>query len=127
MLQLAQAAEIGSNGTLLGGLISGSLIITAIAAYNFVVKIRLTERGMARQRLQQANRGERAAQREAALWQLRCGDLEYKLALAAGASAVPPLSDELKKLVDSNETSADHLKLIDGKDAIADTGGRPAP
>lgn len=105
-MQLAQAAEmIGSNSTLLGALISGTLIATLVSAYRFWVNFRTTERGMARQRIKQANRNERAAQYEASLWQARCADLEYLIRSQTGLR-VPPLSRELRALVTSQEEDA---------------------
>ena len=101
-MHLAQAAEVvGSNSTLLGALISGTLIVTLASAYRFVVNFRTTERGMARQRIKQAAQNERSSQHEASLWQARCGDLEY--AMRRAGLAVPPLSKELQKLVFSIE------------------------
>lgn len=116
----AQAAEaLGSNSTLLGALLSGTLIGAVIAAYKFVVNFRTTERGMTRARIAQANQGERLAQREASLWQLRCGDLEYRMAQAG--LPVPELSRELAKFVHDSEIA----KADDTSDDP--TGGRPAP
>jgi hypothetical protein len=124
-VHLAQAAEVvGSNSTLLGALISGTLIVTLASAYRFVVNFRTTERGMARQRIRQANRNEREAQHEASLWQARCGDLEYLL--RQEGVKVPPLSPELRALVISNnEAAADVAPQWD--DATDQPGGRPAP
>jgi hypothetical protein len=122
---LAQAVEaVGSNSTLLGALISGTLIATAYSAYRFVVNFRTTERGMSRQRIRQANRNERVAQHEASLWQARCGDLEYLM--RQGGVKVPPLSDELRTLVIvQNEDAADMAPKWEN---ITDQpGGRPAP
>lgn len=124
-MHLAQAAEVvGSNSTLLGALISGTLIVTLASAYRFVVNFRTTERGMARQRIKQANRNEREAQYEASLWQARCGDLEYLLRQAG--KPIPPLSAELKALVISiNEAAADAAPKWE--DTTDQSGGRPAP
>lgn len=95
---LAQAAEgLGNSSTLLGGLLSLLLSGAAYSAYKFIVNFRTTERGMARQRISQANKSERAAQFEASLWQGRCGDLEYLL--RAKGIPVPPLPQELRTLV----------------------------
>lgn len=126
-MYLAQAVEtVGSNSTLLGALISGTLIATLYSAYRFVVNFRNTERGMARQRIRQANRNEREAQHEASLWQARCADLEYLIRSQTGLK-VPPLSDELKALVAliDNENVADLPSRLD--DATDQPGGRPAP
>lgn len=126
-VHLAQATEavdaVGSNSTLLGALISGTLIATLYSAYRFFVNFRNTERGMARQRFMQANRNERAAQHEASLWQARCGDLEYLLRQTG--VGVPPLSDELKALVISNNEAA--ISPPRWEDATDQPGGRPAP
>lgn len=124
-VHLAQAVEaVGSNSTLLGALISGTLIATLYSAYRFFVNFRNTERGMARQRFMQANRNERAAQHEASLWQARCGDLEYLLRSQTDIK-VPPLSDELKALVISNNDAAISPPRWD--DVTDQPGGRPAP
>ncbi len=98
-MHLAQAAEaVGSNTSLLGMLIGGTLLATIVSAYRFLVNLRNTERGMSRQRIRQANRNERAAQYEASLWQARCADLEYIIRSKTGLT-VPPLSDDLRALV----------------------------
>jgi len=123
-VHLAQAVEtVGSNSTLLGALLSGALIATLISAYRFVVNFRTTERGMARQHIREATRNERAALREASLWQARSGDLEYLM--RSKGLAVPDLSAELKALVISNENSTTTPPQWD--DANDQTGGRPAP
>lgn len=83
-------------------ILGGGLIGLIISAYKFVVNFRTTERGMARQRIQQANRGERAAQYEAGLWQARCADLEYLVRSELGPGSIPPLADELRELVRQN-------------------------
>lgn len=124
-MHLAQAAEaVGSNSTLLGALISGTLIATAYSAYKFFVNFRTTERSMARQRFMQANRNERAAQYEASLWQSRCADLEYLIRSQTGLK-VPPLSAELQTLVIIQNEDAAVLPQWDDKND--QTGGRPAP
>lgn len=125
-MHLAQAVEtVGSNSTLLGALLSGTLIATIYSAYRFLVNFRTTERGMARQRLVQANRNERAAQHEASLWQARCGDLEYLIRSQTGLT-VPPLSAELRDLVlIQNEAAADSPARWEN--STDQSGGRPAP
>lgn len=96
-LVVAQAdALTGSSGLLLF-LLGGGLIGALISAYRFYVNFRTTERGLARQRLQQAARNERQAQHEAGLWQARCADLEYLM--RRRGVAVPPLPPELAALV----------------------------
>lgn len=127
-VHLAQAVEaVGSNSTLLGALISGTLIATLYSAYKFIVNFRTTERGMARQRIRQANRNEREAQWEASLWQARCGDLEYLLRQAG--LPVPVLSKELKALVisNNNEDAAAADSPPKWEDATDQSSGRPAP
>jgi hypothetical protein len=101
-------------------LLGGGLIGLFISAYKFVVNFRTTERGMARERIQQANKGERSAQYEAGLWQARAADLEYALRATSGPSGVPPMSDELRKFVEQS----DNQQLPPVK-WDADTGGRP--
>jgi hypothetical protein len=109
---VAQAApELGSSSGLLWFILGGGLIGLIISAYRFVVNFRTTERGMARQRIQQANRGERAAQYEAGLWQARSADLEYLIRRELGPSSIPALSEELHKLIEQN---------------AADVGGPPS-
>jgi hypothetical protein len=100
-LTLAQAVEdLGGSSTLLGALLSGALLITVTGVYRFVVNFRNTERGMNRKRIQDATRNERAALREAALWQARSGDLEYLL--KQNGISVPGLNAELRALVDAD-------------------------
>lgn len=94
---VAQAdALTGSSGLLLF-LLGGGLIGALISAYRFYVNFRTTERGLTRQRIQQAARNERSAQYEAGLWQARCADLEYLM--RREGVAVPPLPSELQALV----------------------------
>lgn len=118
---LAQAADgLGSNSTLLGALLSGALIGAAYSAYKFIVNFRTTERGLARQRILQANKGERSAQYEASLWQARCGDLEYRL--KQNGIPVPAYASELIPFVTPEKAAA-----VSVEDPTADqTGGRPA-
>lgn len=125
-VHLAQAAEaVGSNSTLLGALLGGTLLGTLVAAYRFIVNLRTTERGMARQRIKQATKNERTAQHEASLWQARCGDLEYLIRSQTGLK-VPPMEDELKALVASAaQDAADAQPQWDDK--TDQPGGRPAP
>lgn len=125
-MHLAQAVEaVGSNSTLLGALISGTLIVTLASAYRFVVNFRTTERGMARQRIKQATQNERSAQHEASLWQQRCGDLEYLIRSQTGLK-VPPLSAELQALVITNSENAADLppKWEDAADRPAGEPGK---
>lgn len=98
VLTWAQAADgLSGSSTLLGALLSGSLIIAITGVYRFAVNFRNTERGMARRRIQDANRNERAAQYEASLWQDRCGHLQFLLREAG--IEVPPLPPALEALV----------------------------
>lgn len=95
---VAQAAEslTGSSGLLLF-LLGGGLIGAIVSAYRFFVNYRTTERGMSRQRIQQAASTAREAQHEASLWQARCGDLTYLL--KEHGIPVPPPDPELRALV----------------------------
>lgn len=96
-MAVAQAdALTNSSGLLLILLVTG-LIGALISAYRFYVNFRTTERGMTRQRIQQAARNERNAQHEASLWQARCADMEYLM--RRNGVTVPPLSPELQALV----------------------------
>jgi hypothetical protein len=102
---VAQAAQdLGSSSGLLWFLLGGGLIAMLVSAYRFVVNFRTTERGMARQRIQQANRGERAAQYEAGLWQARSADLEYVIRRELGPERIPALTDELRRMIDQSGT-----------------------
>lgn len=111
MLVAQASQDLGSSSGLLWFLLGGGLIGVVVSAYRFVVNFRTTERGMARQRIQQANRGERAAQYEAGLWQARSADLEFVIRRELGPASIPALSDELRKFIDQNN---------------ADIGGPPA-
>lgn len=97
MLVAQAAPDLGSSGGFLMFLLGGGLIALLVSAYRFVVNFRTTERGMARARIQQANKGERLAQYETSLWQARAADLEY--ALRTAGQKVPPMSDELKQFL----------------------------
>lgn len=121
MLVAQAAPDLGSSSGLLMFLLGGGLIGLVISAYKFIVNFRTTERGMARQRIQQANKGERAAQYEAGLWQARAADLEYALRTTAGAAAVPPLSEDLRKFVEQRPDTPPPIQW----DSPTDTGGRP--
>jgi hypothetical protein len=122
VLAQAVADAVGGSSTILGTLLSTALIGAVISAYRFWVNFRKTERGMSRQRITQANRNERAAQHEASLWQSRCGDLEYILR-SRTAIPVPPLSEELKALVFSN----DQTEPVEWETPDNRNGGSPAP
>lgn len=116
----AQAVEaLGGSSTILGALLSGALLVTATGVYRFIVNFRNTERGMNRKRMQDANRNERSAQREAALWQGRCGDLEYLL--RTNGIPVPPLDKDLQVLVDAE--GAPDVRAPE--DPVIDTGSAP--
>lgn len=105
MLVAQAAQDLGSQSGLLMFLLGGGLIGVIISAYKFVVNFRTTERGLARQRVQQARGNERAAQHEAGLWQARCADLEYLIRREIGADRVPKLSDDLRRLIEQNAES----------------------
>ncbi|HYF71372.1 MAG TPA: hypothetical protein VD864_01050, partial [Nocardioides sp.] len=84
---------------------------------------RTTERGMARQRIQQANRGERLAQYEASLWQARAADLEYHL--RQHGKPVPPISAELTRFIDKVFEDHERPEPPVNWDPQGDAGGRP--
>jgi hypothetical protein len=106
---LASAVDtIGSSG-FLGFVLGGGLLTAVLGGYRFIVNYRITERGIARDRVDQAVRDERKertarqrAEREAILWQSRCGDLEY--ALRQVGAPVPPISAELHVLAFSSNS-----------------------
>ena len=127
MTDLAQVAEtvqtVGDNTTLLASVMTLLLGGGGLAAYRFIVNFRKTERGMARARIREANAGERAAQREASLWQQRCGDLEYLLSQRGGK--VPALSEELRRLVLAADTAAEP-DLMGDEGPTDETGSRTA-
>jgi hypothetical protein len=98
--QIAQEApSLPVSPGVLGFLLGGGLIVALTSAYKFAVSLRTTERGLARQRERQANQNARSAMHEAALWQSRSGDLEYVLRNNGLRHLIPPLDDELRKLV----------------------------
>lgn len=110
MLLASAVDAIGSSG-FLGFVLGGGLLTALIGGYRFIVNYRITERGMARDRVDQAVRDERKertsrqrAEREATLWQSRCGDLEY--ALRQAGARVPPISAELHVLAYSSNADA---------------------
>lgn len=120
-MDLAQAVEsAGGSSTLLAALMSGALVVTATGIYRFVVKLRVTERGINRKRMRDANLGERKAQYEAALWQGRAGDLEFEL--RRHGKPIPQLQKELAELVATVEAEEAASSYNDEP-----TGGRPAP
>lgn len=110
MLLASATDAIGSSG-FLGFVLGGGLLTAVIGGYRFLVNARLTERGMARDRVDQAARAEQKerkarvrAEREATLWQNRCGDMEY--ALRAAGIKVPPIDAELHVLAFSGNAEA---------------------
>lgn len=105
MLELAQAEDLTTSSGLLLFLLGGGLIGAAVSAYRFWVNFRTTERGLSRQRIQQATSNARSAQHEAYLWQARCADLTYLL--RERGITVPPLDPELQALVSPQPESAD--------------------
>jgi hypothetical protein len=108
---LASATDVLTSSGVLGFVLGGGLLTAILGCYRFVVNFRLTERGIARDRVDQAVHDQRAerkarlrAEREATLWQSRCGDLEYALRQAGGV--VPPISAELHVLAFSGNADA---------------------
>ena len=95
----AQTADtLGSSTGILGFILGGALLTVLASSYKFAVNFRTTERGLSRQRVQEANREQRLALQEAALWQARCADLEYLL--RKHGHEVPGIPDRLQQLVD---------------------------
>lgn len=129
MLVAQAAQDLGSSSGLLWFILGGGLIGLIISAYRFAVNLRTTERGMARQRIQQANRGERAAQYESGLWQARSADLEYLIRREMGPERIPPLSEELRKMIEQNNAEAGGLPPVQWDTPpvppAQDAGGRP--
>lgn len=110
---LASAVDLTSSG-FLGFILGGGLLTAILGAYRFTVNFRQTERGMARDRVDQAVRDQRAertarqrAEREATLWQNRCGDLEY--ALRQAGVPVPAIDAELHVLAFSSNAESIEL------------------
>jgi hypothetical protein len=121
---VAQAAEgLGSSSGILGVILSGALLTAIIGAYRFVVNFRTTERGLSRQRLREANQGERRATHEAGLWQARCADLEYLL--RSHGIVPPPPSEELRQFVEDIPPKG--ARWDDRPPTADQTGGRPGP
>lgn len=128
MLVAEAAQDLGSSSGLLMFILGGGLIGLIISAYKFVVNFRTTERGMARQRIQQANRGERAAQYEAGLWQARCADLEYLIRRELGPERIPALADELREMIKQSNTDpggSPPVRWDAPPPPTPDTSGRP--
>lgn len=123
MLLFAQAADVlGSSTGILGILLGSALLTAVISAYRFAVNFRTTERGLSRKRIRDANQNERKAIYEAGLWQGRSADLEYLL--RSFGHTVPPLSEELRKLILEEETPAPPVKW---DNQAPNTGERPGP
>lgn len=104
---LASAVDAISSSGVLGFVLGGGLLTAILGAYRFTVNFRQTERGIARDRVDQAVRDQRTergarqrAEREATLWQNRCGDLEY--ALRQAGVPVPAIDAELHVLAFSS-------------------------
>lgn len=104
---------MGETGGLLMFLLSGGLVGIAVAGYRFYVNFRNTERGMARRRIQQANRNEHAARYEAGLWQARCADLEYLL--RTNGIRIPALNQELRRFIEGIKVEEPDI-VIDWKE-----------
>lgn len=119
MLTLAQEADLTSSSGLLLFLLGGGLLGALISAYRFWVNFRTTERGMSRQRIQQATSNARSAQHEAYLWQARCADLTYLL--RERGVPVPPLDPELQALVSPHAQTPDPIDWN-----ITDSGRPPS-
>jgi len=121
VLLFAQAADGLGNSTGILGIILGSALLTAlIGAYKFAVNFRTTERGLTRQRIKAANKGERLAIHEATLWQNRCADLEYLL--RKEGIKYPPLDDELRRLI--NDTTDEPLPSVQWDDPASGKAGQ---
>lgn len=119
---IAQAEALTGSSGLLLFLLGGGLIGALISAYRFYVNFRTTERGLARQRLQQAARNERSALHEASLWQARCADLEYLM--RRQGVPVPPLTSELQALVVAPQPEQ---TAVDWNIVTPDTGKQQQP
>lgn len=121
VLLFAQAADgLGNSTGILGIILGGALLTAVIGAYRFAVNFRTTERGLSRQRIRDANRGERRAVYEATLWQSRCADLEYRL--RQNGIPYPPLSEELRRLVD--DTTDEPLPPVQWDDPASGKAGQ---
>lgn len=121
LLAQATTQDLGSSSGLLMFLLGGGLIGLVISAYKFVVNFRTTERGMARQRVQQANKDRSAAQWEGSLWQQRSADLEYIIRTKIGPDAIPALSEDLRKAIAASGETPPTAQW----ETAPDTGGRP--
>lgn len=118
---LASATDVIGSSGILGFVLGGGLLTAVIGGYRFFVNFRVTERGMARDRVAQAVSAEQAERRarqrvarEASLWQARCADLEYLL--RKEGVIIPPLSSELYTLAYSNPPSESGANTEDSGD-----------
>lgn len=121
---VAQAAELGSSGGILGIILGGALLTAIVGAYKFWVNFRTTERGLTRQRIREANKGQRLATYESSLWQGRCADLEYLL--KKNGIAIPAYSDELKSFINEIDPPMPSVQW-DDPPASDPAGGRQGP
>lgn len=129
MLLASAADAFGGSSGVLGFVLGGGLLTAVIGGYRFLVNYRVTERGMARDRVAQAVQAEQAERkarqkvaREASLWQQRCADLEYLL--RKEGAAIPALDSELYTLAFSSTNTPDEpaANRAQGED---DRGARP--
>lgn len=120
-LVLLQSEDGGGemSQTLLGAALGGSLLIALVSVYRFIVNMRTTERGMARDRVMRADTDARnarqsqlKAQHEADLWQAYAGTLIFEL--RSYGKEVPPMPASLKRIIetereDFKERDADEI------------------
>lgn len=124
MLVAQVATELGNSGGILGIILGGALLTAIVGAYRFWVNFRTTERGLTRQRIREAHKGQRIASYEAGLWQGRCADLEYLL--RKNGIQIPPLSDELKAFINEGDLPMPSVQW-DDPSAPGQTGGKQGP
>ena len=111
-MAVAAASDVFSSSGILSILLGGGLLTAVIGAYRFVVNLRTTERGLARNRLRDANSEARRAEYESALWQSRCGDLEFLL--RKNGITPTPYDKKLQRLVDSPDSADPDMTKFDG-------------
>lgn len=106
VLQEATSSGLLSSDAIIAFVLGGSVLTTLVGGYRFVVNLRTTERGMARDRVRRANneaRRERAArvraQHEADAWQAYAGDLTY--ALRSAGMSVPQMPADLRAMMNA--------------------------
>lgn len=125
MLLASAADAFGGSSGILGFVLGGGLLTAVIGGYRFFVNFRVTERGMARDRVAQAVHAEQAERRarqriarEASLWQSRCADLEYML--RTNGVAPPPMNSELYSLALSSSSNSIEESGTDDPDSEDD-------